>query len=108
MSSPKPTVRPATPDDADAIIALSAQMDTPLTPAVFRWKYLESPSARISDSVVGVDADGKVVGHAGVVVQPGWYFDLEAPATVVLSLLPPPDVFEDGVRRLVDVVERAL
>jgi alanine-synthesizing transaminase len=45
---------------------------------------------------------------AGVVVQPGWYFDLEAPATVVLSLLPPPDVFEDGVRRLVDVVERAL
>jgi hypothetical protein len=70
MSSPKPTVRPATPDDADAIIALSAQMDTPLTPAVFRWKYLESPSARISDSVVGVDAEGKVVGHAGVVVQP--------------------------------------
>jgi alanine-synthesizing transaminase len=46
--------------------------------------------------------------EAGVVVQPGWYFDLEAPATLVVSLLPPPAEFEDGIQRLVEVVERAL
>jgi aspartate/methionine/tyrosine aminotransferase len=37
----------------------------------------------------------------GVLVQPGYLFDLELESTLVVSLLPPPEVFADGMRRLV-------
>ncbi len=36
-----------------------------------------------------------------VLVQPGWFYDLASPRAVVVSLLTPPDVFEQGVLRLV-------
>jgi aspartate/methionine/tyrosine aminotransferase len=38
--------------------------------------------------------------HRDVLVQPGFYFDFESEAFLVLSLLTPPDVFEEGVRRI--------
>jgi aspartate/methionine/tyrosine aminotransferase len=37
----------------------------------------------------------------GVLVHPGYFFELRGGAFLVLSLLPPPDVFAEGVRRLV-------
>jgi aspartate/methionine/tyrosine aminotransferase len=37
----------------------------------------------------------------GVLVHPGYFFDLRGGAFLVLSLLPPPEVFAEGVRRLV-------
>jgi aspartate/methionine/tyrosine aminotransferase len=37
----------------------------------------------------------------GVLVQPGYFFDLRGGAYLVLSLLPPPAIFAEGVRRLV-------
>lgn len=37
----------------------------------------------------------------GVLVQPGYFFDLRGGAYLVLSLLPPPALFAEGVRRLV-------
>ena len=37
----------------------------------------------------------------GVLVQPGYFFELRGGAFLVLSLLPPPDLFAEGVRRLV-------
>jgi aspartate/methionine/tyrosine aminotransferase len=37
----------------------------------------------------------------GVLVQPGYFFDLRGGAYLVLSLLPPPAVFAEAVRRLV-------
>ncbi|HVU51518.1 MAG TPA: pyridoxal phosphate-dependent aminotransferase [Polyangia bacterium] len=37
----------------------------------------------------------------GVLVHPGYFFELAGGAFLVLSLLPPPDVFAEGVRRLV-------
>lgn len=37
----------------------------------------------------------------GVLVQPGYFFDFEGEAFLVLSLLPREDVFAEGVRRLV-------
>ena len=43
---------------------------------------------------------------AGVLVQPGWLFDLEG-SYVVLSLIVDPLQFEVGARRLVDCVQRA-
>ena len=35
-----------------------------------------------------------------VLVQPGFYFDFETEAFLVLSLLTPPETFQEGLRRL--------
>ncbi|MFB3825737.1 MAG: pyridoxal phosphate-dependent aminotransferase [Bryobacteraceae bacterium] len=37
----------------------------------------------------------------GVLVQPGYFFDFESEAYLVVSLLTRPEVFEEGIRRLV-------
>jgi alanine-synthesizing transaminase len=39
--------------------------------------------------------------ECNVQVQPGFYYDFESEAFLVLSLLPAPNVFEEGVRRMV-------
>ncbi len=44
---------------------------------------------------------------AGVLVQPGWLYDLEDGPHVVLSLITRPDVLEAGVTRLAEVSESA-
>jgi aspartate/methionine/tyrosine aminotransferase len=36
-----------------------------------------------------------------VLVQPGYFFDFESEAFLVVSLLTPRDVFEEGIRRLI-------
>jgi len=40
--------------------------------------------------------------HHDLLVQPGFYFDFESEAFLVLSLLTPPDVFSEGLRRLLE------
>jgi alanine-synthesizing transaminase len=42
-----------------------------------------------------------LLGRDGVLVQPGFFFDFESEAFLVLSLLTPPEVFREGVARLV-------
>jgi len=42
---------------------------------------------------------------AGVLVQPGYFYDFQAGAFLVLSLLPPPEVFASGLGPLVRVLE---
>jgi aspartate/methionine/tyrosine aminotransferase len=39
-----------------------------------------------------------------VLVQPGFYFDFESEAFLVLSLLTPPDVFAEGLKRVIEEV----
>jgi hypothetical protein len=41
-----------------------------------------------------------LLGEHDVLVQPGFFFDFDAEAFLVLSLLTRPDVFSEGVRRL--------
>lgn len=41
-----------------------------------------------------------LLANDGVLVQPGFFFDFEREAFLVLSLLTPEDVFRDGVRRI--------
>jgi hypothetical protein len=36
----------------------------------------------------------------GVLVHPGYFFDFPREAFLVLSLLTPPEVFDEGLRRL--------
>jgi alanine-synthesizing transaminase len=42
--------------------------------------------------------------HRNVLVQPGFYFDFESEAFLVLSLLTPPDIFAEGLRRLLEEI----
>ncbi|MFO0617165.1 MAG: pyridoxal phosphate-dependent aminotransferase [Polyangiaceae bacterium] len=43
----------------------------------------------------------------GVLVHPGWFFDMEREGSLVLSLLPEAERFEAGVERLLDAIEAA-
>lgn len=58
-------------------------------------------------SVPGEDAVCLRALEAGVVVQPGWFYDFPSGAWLVLSLLSPPDEFARGVERLVRVLDEA-
>jgi alanine-synthesizing transaminase len=46
----------------------------------------------------------KLLDESGVLVQPGFFFDFESEAFLVLSLLPGPAVFAEGVSRLRSVI----
>ena len=45
----------------------------------------------------------KLLDESGVLVQPGFFFDFESEAFLVLSLLPEPATFAEGVQRLLHV-----
>jgi aspartate/methionine/tyrosine aminotransferase len=49
----------------------------------------------------------RLLDEADVLVHPGYFFDFGEEAFLVLSLLPPPDVFDEAVRRIVRSVEGA-
>jgi alanine-synthesizing transaminase len=42
-----------------------------------------------------------------LIVQPGYFFDMPSEAFLVVSLITPPADFRDGIRRLVELVQRA-
>ncbi len=37
-----------------------------------------------------------------VLAQPGFFYDFESDGFLVLSLLPPPEIFREGLRRLLE------
>jgi aspartate/methionine/tyrosine aminotransferase len=49
----------------------------------------------------------RLIEQHGVVVHPGYFFDFATEGHVVVSLLTPPDVFENGVARLLEAVTQA-
>ena len=55
---------------------------------------------------VGSDEDlaVRLVEEHGVVVHPGYFFDLPGDRYLVLSLLTPEGTFAEGVRRIVDMI----
>ena len=60
---------------------------------------LRIPSTRSEEDVV-LD----LLERDGVLVHPGYFFDFPGEAYLVVSLLPPPDVFDEGVRRVMNRV----
>jgi alanine-synthesizing transaminase len=46
----------------------------------------------------------RLLEEQGVLVHPGYFFDFPREAFLVLSLLPPPDVFEEAVDRIIAVL----
>jgi hypothetical protein len=49
----------------------------------------------------------RLVEQAGVIAHPGYFFDFGDEAFLVLSLLPRPDVFDEGLSRLARFVSAA-
>jgi hypothetical protein len=46
----------------------------------------------------------RLVEQRGVLVHPGYFFDFESEAILVLSLLPTPEVFASGLARLLEEI----
>jgi len=87
----------------DAAIAMrGAPLGVRRPPAHGGWAVLvEVPRVHDEDAWVRLLAS-----HARVLVQPGWFFDLDDGGTLVVSLLAPPERFAPAVDRLLDVVAR--
>jgi len=72
------------------------------------WDVLRSPGGW--SAVIQVpraraqDAWCQALLDAGVIVSPGYLFDIEAPHALVVSLLPPPEAFAAGAARLAQVL----
>lgn len=49
----------------------------------------------------------RLLGEHGVLVQPGYFFDLRMGATLVVSLLTPPAIFDEGIGSMLGAIERA-
>ncbi len=47
-----------------------------------------------------------LLAESDVLVQPGFFYDFEAEAFLVLSLLTPPPIFAEGLRRILDLADR--
>jgi aspartate/methionine/tyrosine aminotransferase len=72
--------------------------------------FLRSTGLRVLDVeggwyavIAGADEDSVIplLRDRDVLVQPGYFYDFERPGYLVLSLLTPPDVFREGVRRII-------
>ena len=48
----------------------------------------------------------RLLEEQSVIVQPGYFFDMDSEAYLVLSLLTPPETFDEGVRRLSQLVDK--
>ena len=46
----------------------------------------------------------RILDEAHVVVHPGYFFDIQSGAHIVVSLLPPEDEFEAAMTKVLDVV----
>jgi aspartate/methionine/tyrosine aminotransferase len=77
--------------------ALQPASPCTLLPSEGGWSALVRVPATRPDE----DWAATLLSEDGVLVQPGYFFDLRGGTFLVLSLLPPPDVFAEGVRRLV-------
>jgi hypothetical protein len=87
--------------------ALSAHIgpESPCTllPAEAGWSAIVRVPEVMSDEAWAL----QLLRGPGVLVQPGYFFDLDLGATLVVSLLTPPAVFDEGIARLLSAAEAA-
>jgi len=83
-------------------LAASLGQDSPCTllPPEAGWSAILRVPEIVSDEEWAV----RLLEEQGVLVQPGYFFDLRLGATLVLSLLTPPAIFDEGVTRLLTAV----
>jgi len=75
--------------------------DSPCTllPTEAGWSCI----LRVPEIMSDEDWALRLVRDEGVLVQPGYFFDLHMGATLVLSLLTPPDIFDHGIATILTV-----
>ncbi len=84
--------------------ALPAASGITLLPAEGGWSaILRLPASRGDE-----DWAASLVAETGVLVQPGYFFDLRGGTFLVVSLLPAPDLFAEAIARLVAHVDAVL
>jgi alanine-synthesizing transaminase len=71
-----------------------------LLPAEAGWSAILRVPEIVSDEEWAL----RLLEERGVLVQPGYFFDLRLGATLVLSLLTPPAIFDEGVTRVLTAV----
>ena len=83
-------------------LAASLGQDSPCTllPMEAGWSAILRVPEIVNDEEWAV----RLLEERGVLVQPGYFFDLRLGATLVLSLLTPPAIFDEGVTRLLTAV----
>jgi alanine-synthesizing transaminase len=84
--------------------ALPAGSACSLLPAEAGWSAIVRVPASRSDAAWAVD----LAREAGVLVHPGYFFEMRGGAFLVLSLLAAPEVFAEGVARLVSHIDASL
>jgi aspartate/methionine/tyrosine aminotransferase len=65
------------------------------------WSAVVRVSSRLSDEELALE----LLERAGVLVHPGYFFDFATEDFLVLSLLPDPESFAEGIRRLVETLK---
>jgi len=77
-------------------------LDSPCTllPTEAAWSCILRVPEIMSDEEWAL----RLVRDEGVLVQPGYFFDLHMGATLVLSLLTPPDIFDHGIAAIATAV----
>jgi alanine-synthesizing transaminase len=84
--------------------ALASKIDShspcTLLPAEAGWSAI----LRVPELVSDEEWTLRLVREAGVLVQPGYFFDLRMGATLVVSLLTPPATFDNGIGRMLELV----
>jgi DNA-binding transcriptional MocR family regulator len=73
-----------------------------LLPAEGGWSAVLRVPATIGEERMALDLLDR-----GVVVHPGFFFDFPHEAFIVISLLPEPRLFEEGVRILLECADGA-
>jgi len=86
-----------TRENLDALkLAIAAKPEWQLLPVEGGWSaVIRVPQTR-SDEELALEFLDR-----GVVVHPGYFFDFERDGWFVVSLLTPPDIFREGIRRIV-------
>jgi aspartate/methionine/tyrosine aminotransferase len=81
---------------------IDAQSPCTLLPAEAGWSAI----LRVPGIMTDEDWALRLLRDDGVLVQPGYFFDLPMDATLVLSLLTPPETFDRGVAFVLAAAER--
>jgi aspartate/methionine/tyrosine aminotransferase len=81
---------------ASLAAAVGARPETTVLTPEGGWSaVLRVPALAPEETIVR-----RLAADAHVIVHPGYFFDFEREAHLVVSLLPPPDVFDEGVARV--------
>jgi alanine-synthesizing transaminase len=65
-----------------------------------------SAVVRVPNTESDEDLAVRLIEKEGVIVHPGYFFDFPAEGYLVVSLLTPPEIFSEGVRRMMNMIAR--